>query len=166
MSLFQPTATEGRSPVEDEARELIHDYLERHDLAVIATASPSGSPAAALIGIALMGQAQEIRVIFDTLTTTRKYARLKANPRVALVIGLGDETTLQLDGEAEELSGEALVEAKEVYFGKWPDGREREAWPNITYFKVRPSWIRHSDFGHQPPRILELGIAGLGRAGT
>lgn len=156
MSFFPPTATEGRSPVEDAARELIHDYLERHDLAVIATASPSGSPAAALIGIALMGQAQEIRVIFDTLTTTRKYARLKANPRVALVIGLGEETTLQLDGEAEELAGEALAEAKAAYFRKWPDGREREAWPNITYFKVRPSWIRHSDFGLQPPKIVEL----------
>ncbi|HEX4573196.1 MAG TPA: pyridoxamine 5'-phosphate oxidase family protein, partial [Dongiaceae bacterium] len=68
--------------MEDAARELIHDYLERHELAVLATASPSGSPAAALIGIALMGQAQDIHVIFDTLTTTRKYARLKANPRV------------------------------------------------------------------------------------
>ena len=152
--------------MEDAARELIHDYLERHDLAVLATASPSGSPAAALIGIAVAGKSngQGMAVIFDTLTTTRKYARLKANPRVALVIGLGDETTLQLDGEAEELSGEALAEAKEVYFGKWPDGREREAWPNITYFKVRPCWIRHSDFGHQPPRILELGVVELGRA--
>jgi hypothetical protein len=95
--------------------------------AVIATASPSGSPAAALIGIALMGQAQDIRVIFDTLTTTCKYARIKANPRVALVIGLGEETTLQLDGEAEELAGEALAEAKAAYFRKWPDGRAREA---------------------------------------
>jgi uncharacterized protein YhbP (UPF0306 family) len=144
--------------VEDAARELIHDYLERHELAVLATASPSGSPAAALIGIALMGRTPDIAVIFDTLTTTRKYARLKANPRVALVIGLGEETTLQLDGEAEELSGEALAEAKEIYFSKWPDGREREAWPNITYFKIRPRWIRHSDFSRPPPRIIELGI--------
>lgn len=149
--------------MEDAARELIHDYLERHDLAVLATASPSGSPAAALIGIALMGNenGQGMAVVFDTLTTTRKYARLKANPRVALVIGLVDETTLQLDGEAEELAGEALAEAKKVYFRKWPDGREREAWPNITYFKVRPWWIRHSDFGHQPPRIIELGKAAI-----
>jgi general stress protein 26 len=152
--------------VEDAARELIHDYLERHELAVLATASPSGSPAAALIGIAFMGKnnGQGMAVVFDTLTSTRKYARLKANPRVALVIGLGEETTLQLDGEAEELAGEALAEAKEIYFRKWPDGREREAWPNITYFKVRPSWIRHSDFGRQPPRIIELGIVELGRA--
>ena len=144
--------------MEDAARELIHDYLERHDLAVLATASPSGSPTAALIGIAVVGKSngQGMAVIFDTLTTTRKYARLKANPRVALVIGLGDETTLQLDGEAEELTGEALAEAKQIYFRKWPDGREREAWPNITYFKVRPRWFRHSDFSQPPPRILEL----------
>ena len=65
--------------MEDAARELIHDYLERHDLAVLATASPSGSPAAALIGIAVAGKSngQGMAVIFDTLTTTRKYARLK-----------------------------------------------------------------------------------------
>jgi general stress protein 26 len=139
--------------VEDAARELIHDYLERHDLAVLATASPSGSPEAALMGIAAN---EDLDLIFDTLTTTRKYARLKANPRVALVIGLESETTLQLEGEAEELDGEALAAAKEIYFRKWPDGREREAWPNITYFKVRPRWIRHSDFSRPPPRIVEL----------
>jgi len=139
--------------VEDAARELIHDYLERHELAVLATASPSGSPEAALMGIAA---GADLALIFDTLTTTRKYARLKANPRVALVIGLESETTLQLEGEAEELAGEALAEAKEIYFRKWPDGRAREAWPNITYFKVRPRWFRHSDFSQPPPRIVEL----------
>jgi general stress protein 26 len=139
--------------VEEAARELIHDYLERHDLTVLATASPSGSPEAALMGIAAN---EDLDLIFDTLTTTRKYARLKANPRVALVIGLESETTLQLEGEAEELEGEALAAAKEIYFRKWPDGREREAWPNITYFKIRPRWIRHSDFSQPPPRIVEL----------
>jgi general stress protein 26 len=139
--------------VEDAARELIQDFLERHDLAVLATASPSGSPEAALMGIAADG---DLSVIFDTLTTTRKYGRLKANPRVALVVGLGSETTLQIEGEAEELSGEGLALGKTIYFRQWPDGREREAWPTITYFRVKPRWIRHSDFSAPPPRILEL----------
>ena len=139
--------------MDDAVRELIHDYLERHELAVLATASPSGSPEAALIGIAA---GPDLSLIFDTLTMTRKYARLKANPRVALVVGLASETTLQLDGEAEELAGDTLAAAKAIYFRKWPDGRDREALPGITYFKVRPRWIRHSDFSAPPPKIVEL----------
>jgi hypothetical protein len=58
--------------------------------------------------------------------------------------------------EATELEGKAVAAAKEIYFRRWPDGRTRESWPNITYFKLRPRWIRHSDFSRPPPRIVEL----------
>jgi len=136
-------------------RKLIHDYLDRHAIAVLASASAAGAPQAALMGIAVV---DDLSLVFDTVTTTRKYANLKSNPRVALVVGCEDEITLQYEGEAEELAGDALTAAKAVYFARWPDGRARESWPNIAYFKVMPRWIRHSDFSQPPPRILELDL--------
>jgi len=140
----------------EAARRLILDYLDRHPLAVLASASGAGSPQAALMGIAV---AVDLSLVFDTVTTTRKYANLKSNPRVALVIGCEDEVTLQYEGEAEELAGEALAAGKAIYFARWPDGRERESWPDITYFRVTPRWIRHSDFSRPPPRITVLDCA-------
>jgi len=97
----------------------------------------------------------ELEVVFDTLKTSRKYQNLTLNPRVAFVIGWESETTVQYEGQAEELHGPELQHYKEVYFRKWPDGRERENWPNICYFRVRPTWIRYSDFNKDTYRIIE-----------
>jgi hypothetical protein len=36
------------------------------------------------------------------------------------------------------------------------DGRERLAWPGITHFRVRPTWVRYSDFTQNLPRVVEL----------
>jgi general stress protein 26 len=141
------------SATSDAERHLVLDHLRHHDLAVLATSSPLGLSQAALMGIAAT---EEFVLIFDTLTTTRKYANLKSNPRVALVVGCEGEATVQFEGEAEELEGEALGPAKDVYFAAWPDGRDRETWPGITYFRVTPRWIRYSDFAQIPPLIIEL----------
>jgi hypothetical protein len=32
------------------------------------------------------------------------------------------------------------------YFARFSDGPARLTWPGITYFRVRPTWIRFSDF--------------------
>jgi hypothetical protein len=33
------------------------------------------------------------------------------------------------------------------------------AWPGITWFVVRPTWIRYSDFDQRPPLIEEMVLA-------
>jgi len=115
--------------------------------------SPAASPQAALIGIAVT---EALDIIFDTLSTSRKYANLRADPRVALVIGWEAEQTVQYEGVAELLSGDALNACKQDYFAAWPDGRERERWADIAYVRVRPRWLRYSDFSSTPPKIKEL----------
>jgi len=124
-------------------KEELWQWMDSHKLAVLATASREGVPEAALMGIALSPQ---FDVVFDTVRTSRKYPNLKANPRVAFVIGTTSEVTVQYEGEAEELSGERLELFQKVYFAKWPDGPERMSWPNMTYFAVHPKWIRYSNF--------------------
>jgi hypothetical protein len=73
-----------------------------------------------------------------------------ANPRVSFAVGntvgKGDERTVQYEGIAEELAGESLARFQPVYFATWPDGVDRIQWPDITWFVIRPRWIRYSDF--------------------
>ena len=123
-------------------RDALLDFLRRHRYAVQASTGPNG-PQAAVVGFAV---SDALEIDFDTLATTRKMTNLRADARIALVIGWDDEQTVQLEGLADEPKGEELVRIKRVYFASWPDGQEREAWKDITWVRVRPSWARYSDF--------------------
>jgi general stress protein 26 len=123
--------------------EQLHSFIHARKLGVISTTSPSGNPQSALVGIAISPQ---LHIVFDTLRSSRKYANLKADPRISLVVGWDAEITVQYEGIATEPDGEALQHAQQIYFQTWPDGRARQQWPGITWFYVTPRWIRYSDF--------------------
>ncbi|MEU8531125.1 MULTISPECIES: pyridoxamine 5'-phosphate oxidase family protein [Streptomyces] len=127
-------------------------FLRDHRLAVEASVAPNGAPQAAVVGYAV---SDDLEIVFDTLETTRKYHNLSTDPRIALVVGWG-ERTLQIEGLADFPLGPDLARLQEVYFGTYPDGRDRLAWPGITYARVRPRWVRFSDFTQEPPAIEEL----------
>ena len=38
------------------------------------------------------------------------------------------------------------------------------SWPGIVYFRVRPTWIRFSDFSKDPPTIVEFNAENLAGA--
>jgi hypothetical protein len=122
-------------------------------LAVVSSAGPDGSPRAALVGIAVT---PELEIVFDTLNTTRKYRNLIVAPSCTFVIGCSSEVTVQYEGTAEEPGGAERDRWKEIYFRTWPDGRDREQWPGITWFVVRPRWVRYSNFDKRPPEIAEF----------
>src|SRR5215469_9786630 len=93
---------------------------------------------------------RELEIIFDTMKTSRKYANSKKNPRVAWVNGCTTEVTVHYEGSAGELEGEELAKYEQTYCAKFPDGRERLTWPGITYFVVRPKWVRYGDYNPEP----------------
>lgn len=128
-------------------------FMNRESLAVLATVAENGQPEAALVGFAVT---PELEIIFDTVRSSRKYPNLKKNPRVACVIGGTAEVTVQYEGIAEELEGEQLPKYKGPYFAKFPDGPARENWPGITYFVVRPKWVRYCDYNPATRRIEEM----------
>jgi general stress protein 26 len=127
--------------------------LRNYKLAVQASVAPTGAPQAAVVGFAVT---DALKIIFDTAASSRKYRNLRDDPRVALVIGWEDETTVQIEGIADVPVGDELERLRACYFVAYPDGRERLAWPDITHFRVRPTWVRYSDFTQNPPRIVEL----------
>ncbi len=134
-------------------RDELVRFLRKYKLAVQASVAPGGAPQAAVVGFAV---SDELEIVFDTLETTRKYRNLRADPRIALVIGWDDEVTAQIEGVADFPTGEELERVRDCYFVAYPDGRDRLAWPGITHARVRPTWIRYSDFTKDPPHIVEL----------
>jgi len=130
----------------------IYDFMNAERLGVLTTAANSGQPQAALMGFAVT---PELELIFDTVRSSRKYPNLKQNPRVAWVVGCTTEVTVQYEGEAEELEGAALTKYKPIYFQKFTDGPARENWDGMTYFAVRPKWVRYCDYNPGTRRIEE-----------
>lgn len=128
-------------------------FLRRHRLAVQATVHADGAPQAAVVGVAIT---DALEIVFDTLESTRKHANLRRDPRIALVIGWGDDATAQLEGVADFPEGDDLTRIRDAYFEVYPDGRDRLAWPGITHVRVQPTFIRLTDYTSNPPRIVEL----------
>jgi hypothetical protein len=131
-------------------------FLREHRLAVQATSSPESAPQAAVVGFAVT---DAFELVFDTLATTRKAVNLRRNQRMAFVIGgldAGDERTVQYEGVADEPKSAELERLKSVYYTAFPDGPTRTSWPGLIYVRVRPTWIRFSDYSVDPPEIVEL----------
>jgi len=128
-------------------KEFIFNFIKQHFLAIISTVTVNGNPEAALVGVAI---SRDLEIVFDTVKTSRKYKNLLQNPAVAVVIGWDNETTVQYEGIAIELSGDEADHYKEIYFEVYPDGRERaKSWPDIVHFKITPTWIRYSNFNER-----------------
>lgn len=132
--------------------DLFH-FIVKSKLGVLSSISLSGKPQSALVGFAVT---ENLEIIFDTVKSSRKYSNLIAQPECAFVFGWSGEQTVQYEGIAEELAGEALRRYQDIYFRVWPDGSARLSWPGIVYFIVRPKWVRYSDFDQRPPLIREF----------
>lgn len=118
--------------------------------------NPSGAVQAAVVGIAVT---DTFEIIFDTLASARKAQNIARDPRIALVIGGvldGEERTVQYEGLADRPTGQELQPLQELYFRAFPEGRNRLSWPGLVYLRVKPQWIRYSDYRSDPPTIVEL----------
>jgi len=131
----------------------IHSFMSKFRYGVVSSISRDGNPQSALVGIATT---PELEIIFDTVKSSRKYSNLVERPSCSFVVGWGGEQAVQFEGVAFEPEGAELKRYQEVYFSAWPDGPARMSWPGITYFVVRPKWIRYSDFDQSPPLIVEI----------
>jgi general stress protein 26 len=140
-----------------ELRAFLVDFIGCHPLAVEASSAPSGAPQAAVVGVVVTS---ELMLFFDTLTSSRKAENLRRDPRIAFVIGwdLDEAQTVQYEGVADEPTGDELARLQEIYFARFPDGIERARMPDIAYFRVRPQWVRYSDFRGAAMSLVELDL--------
>ena len=124
-------------------KQFIYNFLTRHKYAVLSTVTKDNLPECALIGFAVT---HDLKIIFDTSRSTRKYQNLIKNPATAIVIGWDKERTVQYEGKATIPTANALDELFDVYLKVFPDGQERRKLKDTVYFCVEPTWLRYSDF--------------------
>jgi uncharacterized pyridoxamine 5'-phosphate oxidase family protein len=134
-------------------RQEIYTFINAHRWAIEATVSSTGAPQAAVIGFVA---SEHLELFFDTLNTSRKYQNLQLTSKISLVIGWDDGCTLQYEGLADEPTGPELEVFKSRYFEVFPDGLERACSEELTYIRIKPVWLRFSDFRVTPPKIVEL----------
>jgi general stress protein 26 len=142
-------------------RDELLKFMRRHRLVVEASVSAQGTPQAAVVGAIVTDR---LEVFFDTLGSTRKVQNVRRGSKVALVVGGmvdGEEETVQYEGIADEPKGAELDRLKAEYFVAFPDGVARQAWPGLTYIRVKPVWIRYSDFRPESRRVIEFNAEDL-----
>jgi hypothetical protein len=133
-------------------KKKLYEFMRARRFGVMSSVSPKRMPQAALIGYAVT---PGFELVFDTTDATRKWANLRANPNIALVIGWDGPETVQYEGVADEPRGAERERLLKIYLEAFPDGEARQEWPGITYFRVRPRWIRFSSY-YRPRAITEF----------
>lgn len=124
--------------------EEVFDIVRQKQFAVVSTVHKSGAPEAALVGFALT---PENEIVFDTMGSSRKAINLARSNAMAAVVGWDDNITVQIEGDGRRPQGNDLAAAKAAYYRVWPDGRDRENWPDIAYVVIRPKWVRYANYG-------------------
>ena len=132
--------------------DFLYDFISKNRYSVLSTVTINNTPESALVGFAVT---RDLKIIFDTVTTSRKYQNLVINPSVSFVIGWDDWQTIQYEGIAKIPTENELAGLLEYYFKVFPDGiLRKENWKYIAYFYAEPKWIRYSDF-NSPQKIEE-----------
>jgi len=123
-------------------------FLKEQRVGVLAIEMMDGSPHGATVHFAY--SEDPFVFYFETDKNYRKAESLygRAQSRATLVVGF-DETepkTLQMDGIAELISNGERDAFEEVYFGKFPEKREKYKGPDVVIFKFTPTWWRFTDW--------------------
>jgi uncharacterized protein len=142
---------------QDLSRSDLVRFLRSSRHWVVSSIADDGRPQSAVVGVAVT---DSLELVFDTMESTNKARNIRRDARVSLVMWAA-AATAQVEGAAELLIGAELERLQAVYFEQFPDGRERVVWPGIAYVRLRPSWLRTSDFGGANPIVLELDEAAL-----
>jgi Pyridoxamine 5'-phosphate oxidase len=134
--------------------ELI-DYVHAQRDGVVTTVGPDGGPQAAYLSLAATGRGE---LVFDAKADSRKVANLRRDPRVAVVAGGRDGTTLQGEGRAVFPEGEELARAEAAYLAAFPEFGPSLRRAGVVVILVRLNWARFGDYRAETPVITEVSL--------
>ncbi len=138
--------------------EKVKTYLKEKKprLTVISTVNKDGKPESALMTYAIF-EGEALTLVLSTRLNTRKWANLQTNKHVSLVFGGGfSDAEVQFEGDAElfaDPSSYKLLE--EVYFEQNPETLQFRGLPELVFLKVKPTWVRFTDYSASPPVVEE-----------
>lgn len=125
----------------NEIKALLGNLFTQQGLAVLATQDPHG-PYTNLVGFVA---AEDLRhIYFVTRRSTRKYAALKANPRVSMLIDsrtnrisdFTDAVAVTALGEARETDKEGAKQTVDGYIAKHPHLKDFVLSPSCALIQV------------------------------
>jgi general stress protein 26 len=128
----------------------ISAFVRREGRGVVATVTPEGYPEAALVGL---GSLVDGTLIFNSNREARKIRNLARNDRVAVVVGVAGEVTVQFEGIATITRDEERDAYGREYDRQFPGSRALD--PDFAVVVVRPSWLRVYDTATVPVSISE-----------
>lgn len=140
---------------DSEKDKTMLDFLNRCPLAVLSTLNKENKPESAVIAFC---ETESFDIIFECFKDSRKYSNLKSNKHVSLTTGFSAKKhiTFQYEGVAEEQHGKDIENCKNLFKNKdTPCSEEFLENPKAIFFKIKPKWIRYSDYTAKPPIIIE-----------
>lgn len=136
-----------------DQKQFVLNFIKQHKLCVIATVSENNAPEAAVLEF---GETQDLELVFDTFKNSRKYKNLQKNSKIAVVIGWGQNITVQYEGEASEVLPTEIERYILAYTKKNPEVEKWSKMKDITYFKIIPKWLRYTDINKHPWYTFEI----------
>jgi len=137
-----------------EQKQKIADLLRYQKMGVVSTVSSEGFPESAWVALS---ETEDLEIIFGTSRLSRKFENLQTNKRIAVVVyNEQQRQTLQYEGEVMELHGDEKTSAQEIHLLKHPAAKKYSHDIHQSFFKVKPLWIRYTDYHLDPHEIFEV----------
>ena len=138
-------------------REELIAYVRSHRDGVLSTVGPDGSPQAAYLAMTATDRGD---LVLDARASSRKIANVRRDPRVAVVVGGADGTTLQCEGTADLPDGADRDVCAQAYLDAFPQFAASLADPDVVLVRIRPTWARYGDYrpGTSSSQDVDLGV--------
>lgn len=137
--------------------QIILEFMKEHLICVVSTLNADSTIESAAVAFT---ELDDLQIAIQTPNTTRKYANLKQNPTISLVIGWNPENmkTIQYQGEAHEAteSEKEIIQIRQIQ--KNPASKKYAYLPDNKYFLIKPNWIRYSDLSKNPQEVFEVNL--------
>jgi general stress protein 26 len=134
-------------------------YVQEQPDAVVSSLGPGGEPQSAYLDITATDRGE---LVFNAREASRKVRNIRRDPRVSVVVGGRDGTTLQVAGVADLPDGADLARCAAAYGRTFPQFAASAGEPDVVIVRVRPTWARFGDYRAKPPVLAhpDLGPAG------
>lgn len=137
-------------------KQEILDYIKSQRVGVLALEMLDGSPHGAAVHFA--NTENPLHFFFETSKEYRKAEALfgKEITRASFVIGSDESNmkTLQMDGEVRLITSEEKELFDEIYFGKFPQKKEKSTDPKLVFFTFIPRWWRFTDWATPNGKVI------------
>jgi len=132
------------------------EYVRLQPGAVISSLGPDGAPQSAYLDMTATDIGE---LVFNAREGSRKIANIRSDPRVSVVVGGRDGTTVQCEGTADLPEAGDLDRCAEAYIKAFPQFQHSTAALGIVIVRIRLTWARFGDFRTQPPSMAHVGLS-------